>query len=78
MTEEQFKAEVICCNACCEEPVIIHQKKETLFSDDNPKEYYVCQCPRCFYMGYKSGYCKTPEGAVRSWNRKMIAESADY
>ena len=71
MTEDYFHENVICCNMCGNEPIIIRQIREELFSRKQPVERYVCKCTQDDYMGYKSGYCKTPEAALRSWNNKM-------
>lgn len=73
MTKEEFISEAICCPLCCGEPIIRHEIVEELFSDKPALERFICRCPMCYYMGLKTGYCKTPEGAVKSWNKKVIS-----
>lgn len=71
MTKEEFSEQAISCPECGDEPILRHDIKETMFTDKPPKEVYFCKCPCCEWMGLKSGFCKSPEGAVKSWNKKV-------
>ena len=73
MTAEEFSSTAIVCPMCQGEPELIKKVNETLFSGRPPRTSYLCQCPSCFHFGYKSAYCKSPESAVNSWNRKVIS-----
>jgi len=78
MTAEEFSAEAIVCSYCGEEPKLVKETVEELFSGKPPRERYICRCDACSYMGFKSGRCKTPEAAVRSWNKKNISLTEEY
>ena len=70
MTKEQFDEQATICTVCDSSPLLRKEIKEIMFSGEPPKVNYICYCPECFWAGQKSGYCKSPEGAIKSWNRK--------
>lgn len=70
MTKEQFDEQATICTICDSSPLLKKETKEILFTSEQPKEFYVCYCPMCYWSGHRSGYCKTPEAAIKSWNRK--------
>lgn len=69
MTFEEFQNEATICVNCDELPVIEEEAKRLYFTEAEPRTKYICYCPRCRWLGQKSGRCKTPENAVKSWNK---------
>lgn len=84
MTEEYFNSHVLRCERCGSIPKMIKETKGSLFSisdknNDTGKYRIVCWTCKwdCGEMGNKTGLCKSPENALKVWNKKYGAKNKD-
>lgn len=72
MTEEYFKDHVLKCKKCGDIPLLTVETP--MFSDSKEDKYRVI-CWSCKFedgtYGNKTGLCKTPENALKAWNRRF-------
>lgn len=72
MTEEYFEKHVLKCKVCGDIPILLSET--SLFPKTGDKKYRVV-CWSCKWddgeYGSKTGLCKTPENALKIWNKKF-------
>ena len=70
MTEEYFKKHVLNCNKCGSKPLLVSDSS-VLSKTDEEKYRVICWTCKwdCGEHGNKTGLCKTPESALKSWNK---------
>ena len=80
MDKKYFEENVIKCKVCGSIPTMAKVTKGSIFSlttDDSNAKYCVI-CEECEWEdgsgSQRTGLCKTPEGALKAWNKKMKAE----
>lgn len=72
MTKEDFDNKVLLCKTCGQKPVL--EGVTSLFDVTRTNVKYRVICPECAWedgqLGNKTGLCKTPEGALKAWNKR--------
>lgn len=80
MDKKYFEENVLKCKVCGSTPTMARMSKGSVFSlteDCNDVKYCVI-CEECEFEdgsgSQRTGLCKTPENALKAWNKKMKVE----
>lgn len=79
MTEEYFNEHALKCNKCGSKPLLVTENSMYAKNDDDK---YRVICWGCKWedgeYGNRTGLCKTPESALKTWNKRFGAKEGEH